>query len=104
MGCKVYVVVKNPPLKNKTKIRKEFKPMKKSLLQKAASLILVLLMIVSTMVVVPFSVTAAEPDLTIGTPAELVAFKQNLINGEKYTGKIIKLTADIDMSGVEWPC
>ena len=78
--------------------------MKGFMFRKVTSLILVLLMIASTMVVVPFSVTAAEADLTIGTPAELVAFKQAIADGNDYAGKTIKLTADIDMSGVEnWP-
>mgnify|MGYP003312800445 CR=1 FL=1 len=78
--------------------------MKGFMFRKVTSLILVLLMIASTMVVVPFGVAAVEADLTIATPAELVAFKQAIADGNDYAGKTIKLTADIDMSGVEnWP-
>ena len=75
--------------------------MKKTVFCKITSLILVILMVMSTMMA-SFTVFAVEPDLTIGTPEELLAFKQEIANGNTFSGKLIHLTADIDMSGKVW--
>ena len=48
---------------------------------------------------------APEGDVyTIGTPAELVAFKAQVAGGKSFKGDTVKLTADLDMTGVTWTC
>ena len=87
--------------------------MKKTLFTQIASMILALFMIVSVLVVVPFSASAetvATPDwltanfdgvktYTIDDAADLLAFKAALATKD-FAGETVKLTADIDMSGI----
>ena len=45
---------------------------------------------------------ATDDTILIGTVAELVEFKDNVNAGNKYSGKTIRLTDDIDLGGITW--
>lgn len=46
--------------------------------------------------------TTVEADLIISTADELVAFSAAVTAGDTYVGKIVRLCANIDLSGIEW--
>lgn len=89
--------------------------MRKIIFKKAASLLLASLLLLTSLAIVPFGASATEAKAnwltdnfngvdtyTIGTPADLLAFKAALNEGEWFSGMTVKLTADIDMSGESW--
>jgi hypothetical protein len=43
-----------------------------------------------------------DADLTISTAEELVNFATSVKEGNSYLGKLVKLGADIDLTGIEW--
>ena len=49
----------------------------------------------------PFSLVKAE-DVTIGSVDEFRAFATDVNGGNSYAGVIVRLTASLDLSGVEW--
>jgi hypothetical protein len=58
----------------------------------------------ATLLMAPLPVGASSVALQIGSANELLAFAQNVNNGNNYEGKIIALTSDIDISGLtNWP-
>ena len=63
------------------------------------SVILTLSMLFTLVLPLCFSASAEGDVAEIGTAAELIAFGKNL---GSYSGKTVKLTADIDMSGQMW--
>ena len=47
--------------------------------------------------------TTEEPsEIYIGNKAQLLAFAKSVNDGNSYSGKTVKLTADIDLAGEEW--
>lgn len=46
------------------------------------------------------SFKAAAPDLVISTPEQLKAFSESVSNGNTYTGKLVRLGADIAFDGI----
>ena len=50
----------------------------------------------------PIADTTSSADLVIDDLAELKAFRDDVNNGNTYSGKTVVLNADIDLGGVEW--
>lgn len=68
--------------------------------KKLLSFLLAAVMTISLLPAFTIAVTAEEtPDVTISTLEELEKFRLNIADGNSYSGKLIKLTADIDMRG-----
>ncbi len=74
------------------------------------SVILCIAMVLSTMSFTVFATEGGAEDTTsgeatvteIGSVAELNAFAEAVNNGDSFSGKTVKLTADIDLSGTPW--
>ena len=85
---------------------------RKSVFAKAILILQAAVLIGSMLVIVPFTGAAAAPTQNwkegsdgvfyISNASDLLAFAQNAEANEWYNGKAVKLTADIDMSGVKW--
>ena len=69
-------------------------------MKKLLSVLLCVMMVFCMMPTVAFAEEAA--DLTIGTLEELKAFRDEVNSGNAYKGKIVMLSADIDLTGEEW--
>lgn len=51
---------------------------------------------------IPVTYSEGEADLTISTADELRAFRDEVNNGDDYSGKTVALANDLDMGGEEW--
>lgn len=67
--------------------------------RKILSLLTAMTMLMSLIGIAP-TATNAEDITTISTAADLVTFRDSVNGGNTYEGKFIRLTADIDLSGV----
>ncbi len=85
---------------------------RKSVFAKAILILQAAVLIGSMLVILPITGTAAAPTqnwkegsdgvFCISNASDLLAFAQNAEANDWYNGKAVKLTADIDMSGVNW--
>ena len=75
--------------------------MKKTIFRRTVSFLLAVLTVLTTLVVVPFTASATEADVTITTPEELLDFITSTVSNS-YAGKTIVLANDIDLTGHDW--
>ena len=86
--------------------------MKKMIFAKIGSFLQAGLLIGSMLAIMPVSAVAAAPTqnwkadsngiFSISNVSDMLAFAENAEANDWYNGKAVKLTADIDMSGVKW--
>lgn len=76
--------------------------MKRRSFSKILSIVMALLMALSTMTLLPVA-ASAEGVVTVGTADELLAVVTEINNdANKFSGKTVQLTADIDLTGKTW--
>ncbi|MBQ8893262.1 MAG: hypothetical protein IJ043_02500, partial [Clostridia bacterium] len=74
--------------------------MKKS--TRLLSLVLAVFMVISMLSMSAFADESEDDVLSIATKEQLLAFAADVTEGDNYAGKVVTLTADIDLADIEW--
>ena len=76
--------------------------MKKTKKSLCFAMILVCLITAFTVLTISALTTEQTPDLEIGSKAELIEFANRVNSGDNFEGKLVVLTADIDLENMAW--